>query len=361
MFPYYLLIIFPFYLATVEYLTQSHWDDLLKRNRSSNNLIICFFVMWFIMLAMRHITCGVDLRSYQIKFNVVLELDFCSIFKRFRTEQFYYVFNWLVAQVYPDFRFFLIVTAALCSGITGWFYWKESESASLTILFFVTNACFVMFYSGLRQSLAMLFMVPAYYLTKQKRFFLFILIVLIATKFHSSAMIMFLLYPIFHIPLQSKYFVLVLLLVAVFFLLKKELFYIALPLLGEKYADVTIVETNGYSVWLMFLAFLSYTFLIPDNYRITSEILGLRNVFVLMTLIQGFAPINPLAMRMNYYFIMLFPIIIPKIMNVSKEKYVNLVQFSKWAMLIFLTFMFFYNGHTREFTMGVFPYVAFWE
>lgn len=360
MIPYYLLIILPFYFATVEYSMLSTQGVLLKKGKSNNSIVV-FFVIWGLMLSLRHISCGTDLWNYENMFYRTFKLDFGEIFEYYTMEKIYYLFNWLVAQIYPDFRLFLIVVAALCVGITGWFYWKESKSPSLTILLFVTNACFPMFYSGLRQSLAMLFVIPAYYLTKQKKIVPFIVLVLIAMQFHTSAIIMFLLYPIFHIPLQSKYFVLILLLVAVFFIFKKQLFYVAVPFLGEKHANATIIQTNGYSVWLMFLAFLAYAFAIPDNCRITSEIIGLRNILVLMTLIQGFAPINPLAMRMNYYFILLFPIIIPKIMSVSKEKYVNLVQFSKWAMLIFLTFMFFYNGHTREFTLGVYPYRAYWE
>ena len=360
MFPYYLLIIFPFYFEVVETILHPNQGCMLVRKRS-NKSIILFFAIWFILLSLRHISCGVDLWNYERHFYRTFQLDFFNIFSYYEIEQLYFAFNWIVAQIYPDFRLFLIVTAALCAGITGWFYWKESESALLTILLFVTNACFPMFYSGLRQSLAVLFVIPAYYLTKHKKIIPFIGIVLIAMQFHYSAFIMFLLYPIFHIPLQSKYFVLILLLVAVFFVFKKQFFYIAIPFLGEKHADAIIVETNGYSVWLMFLAFLVYAFVIPDNYRITSEIMGLRNILVLMTLIQGFVPINPLAMRMNYYFILLFPIIIPKVMSVSKDKYVDLVQFSKWVMLIFLTFMFFYNGHTRVSTLQNFPYVAYWE
>lgn len=360
MFPYYLLILIPFYFVAVECLTQPNRGDIFSK-KSSNKSIIIFFLIWFVMLALRHINCGIDLRVYESHFYYISKLDFFNALTFSSLEPFYYAFNYFVAQIYPDFRLFLIVIAALCTGITGWFYWKESESAPLTILLFVTNACFRMFYSGLRQSIAMLFVIPAYYLTKQKKLVPFIILVLFAMQFHASAMIMFFLYPIFHIPLQSKHFVIVLVLVVIFFSFKTQLFYFAVPFLGEKHADAVIIETNGYSIWFMFLAFLAYAFVIPDNCRVTSEILGLRNILVLMTLIQGFVPINPVAMRMNYYFILLFPVIVPKIMCISKIELKNFVQFSKWAMLIFLTFMFFYNGQARGSTMNIFPYIAFWE
>jgi hypothetical protein len=133
--------------------------------------------------------------------------------------------------------------------------------------------------------------------------------------------------------------------------------------LGERYFERygEIQKTNGYSVWLFFVLMLSFSFLILNENKTTSEISGLRNVLVLMTLIQGFAPISPIAMRMNYYFIMLFPIIMPKIINKPKEGWENITQFTKWGLVVFLTFFFFYKIHFTENVVRAWPYIAYWE
>ena len=362
MFPYYLLIIFPFYLEVVETMLHSNQGCVQVRKRS-NKSIILFFVIWFILLSLRHSTkCGFDLPNYQVYFFMTSKLDFFDVFSFFNTEQLYFAFNWLIAHIYPDFRLFLIATSLLCTGVVGWFYYKESEFAPLTILFFVTNACFVMFYSGLRQSLAMLFVIPAYYMTKQKRLVPFILIVFLANFFHNSAIIMLLLYPIFHTPLRSKHFILVMLLVALFFIFKSQIFTAVVPYLNEKYSRAGLTETNGYTVWIMFVLLLVYSFLILDDSKMNTECLGLRNILVIMTLIQGFAPINPLAMRMNYYFILLFPIVLPKLMCYPKIGHENIVQLSKWFMVLFFTIFFFaFRVSSGNPSLGAYPYVANWE
>ncbi len=362
MFPYYLLILFPFLAEAIESILHPSQGNAFTVRRSNNSIII-FFAIWCVMLSLRSLRCGTDLYNYEFFFNTTLKLNFVDIFKVYPIEQLYYVFNWCIAQIYPDFRLFLVITSCICAGITGWFYWKESEFAPLTILFFITNACFTMFYSGLRQSLATLFAIPAYYLTKRKKIIPFILIVALATYFHTSAIILFLLFPIYHIPLRSRFFVIVLILVAFFFLFNANIFQTVLPFWGERYVDRygMIQETNGYSVWLLFVFLLSFSFLVLDENKITGEISGLRNVLVLMTLIQGFAPIHTLAMRMNYYFIMLFPIIIPKFLNRPKEGWENIAQFTKWGLVIFLTFFFFYEIHFTENILRVWPYVAYWE
>lgn len=363
MIPYYVLMIIPFFIAAAETMLQPNQKHFFKKKQLSNKSILVFFVIWGLMLSLRHpIKCGFDLPNYQYMFSITAELDFLDVFSFYPTERLYFTFNWLIAHIYPDFRLFLIVTSLLCSGVVGWFYYKESELAPLTILLFVTNACFVMFYSGLRQSLAMLFVIPAYYMTKQKRLVPFILIVLLAKCFHNSATVMLLLYPIYHTPLRSKHFILVILLVVFFFIFKSQIFTTVVPFLNDKYSGAVIGETNGYTVWIMFILLLVYSFLVFDDSKMDAECLGLRNILVIMTLIQGFAPIFATAMRMNYYFILIFPIIIPKLMNHPKVGYENMIQFSKWFMILLLTIFFFVSRvSSGNPSLGAYPYVAFWE
>ena len=362
MLPYYLLIIIPFYheiVATM--LLPNQFGFVAKKN--CNNSIILFFVLWFILLSLRHISCGIDLVAYEYDYFNVSQLKFLDVFKYHDgVDSLYFVYNWILAHIYTDFRLVIIITAFLCTAVTGWYYWKESEIFVLTLLLFVTNACYQMFYSGLRQSIAMLFVVPAYYFVKEKKFFQFIVIVFLARYFHQSAFIMLLLYPIYHIPLRSKYFVLVMLLVALFFLMKVQIFNMIVPFLSEKWSGSVAKEASGYSVWAFFILLLIYSFIVCDERKMNYEISGLRNVLVLMTLIQGFAPIHTLAMRMNYYFIMLFPIIIPKLINRPKDGLENVAQLTKWILVLFL-FLFYLFGvcNMDRNALHFFPYKVFWE
>lgn len=362
MFPYYLLIIFPFFFEAVETMLQPNKENLFTR-RNSNKSIILFFTIWFVMLSLRSIKCGCDLVGYEHYFRLIAKQNFFDIFNGYDIEPLYVTFNWMLAQIYPDFRLIMVVTAFLCTAVIGWFYWKESESAPLTILLFVTNACFVMFYSGLRQSLAMLFVVPAYYLTKHKKIIPFVLIVFLASYFHSSATVMLLLYPLYHIPLRSRHFVFAIALVAIFFFFSSKIFMGVLPFLGDRYFERYgwVSETGAYNVLILFVMLFVFSFIFIDERRLSSDILGLRNLLVLSTVIQCFAAVSTIAMRMNYYYILLLPIFISKIINKSKEGYKNVAQFFKWTLVVFLTFIFFYKGHMGDSILRVFPYVAYWE
>lgn len=363
MIPYYFLLIIPLYIASIEYVLWSKQELSLKPKRLNTSIIV-FFVLWCILLSCRSISCGADLKGYEYIFNTTATQSFSDIFRTHSIEQLYYVFNWIIAQISLNYRLFLIIIAFLCTSIVGWFYWKESEFAPLTILLFVTNACYGMFYSGLRQSIAMLFVIPAYYLVRKKKIITFFLIVLIATFFHSSASIMFFLYPFFHTKLKSRSFFAIISFVVLFFLFKTQLFTAFLPFLGNRFVERygVIYETNGYAVWILFMLFLFFSFVALDEKKMNSDHLGLRNVMLLMTLIQGFAPIHPLAMRMNYYFILLFPIIPPKLMATAKQENERIVKFIKWVMVLFFSaFYLFYVCNESRDGINIYPYTFYWE
>ena len=361
MLPYYLLIFVPIYFETVEFMLQSN-HGLSFTPKSSNRSIVVFFVILFTMLSLRSIYCGIDLRNYQYTFDWISELSFSDCLKNNTIEPFYIALNWAVSKVYCEFRLFIVVVAFLCTGVTGWFYWKESKSAPLTMLLFVINPCIFMFYSGLRQALAMLFVIPAYYMILKRKIIPFIIIVIVAYYFHTSALVMLFLYPAFYTPIKSRHFVIVLLLVGFFFLFKSQIFFIVLPFLAKRYIELygQITDTGSYAMWVLFLLFLTYAFCISDEEKMSSKQLGLRNILVVMTVIQCFAPIHPIAMRFNLYFIMLLPIIVPELLIIPRKGNENIAQISKWVMVCFFLFFFFYRAEPGG-GLNAIPYRFFWE
>lgn len=62
----------------------------------------------------------------------------------------------------------------------------------------------------------------------------------------------------------------------------------------------------------------------------------LRNILVFATIFQTFASVNTLAMRMNYYFIILIPITIGKCLNCMEREKEEIARLSETIMSIFL-------------------------
>ena len=128
----------------------------------------------------------------------------------------------------------------------------------------------------------------------------------------------------------------------------------------DRYADY---ETTGaaYMFLIMLIGFAVYSFVVTDDKTLDGDVIGLRNILLLAICIQCFAPIHPLAMRMNYYFLPFIPILLPKVVKQSRPQMKQIVNISVIAISIFFAIWFLYDVHTDEDILQIFPYVPFWR
>ena len=99
----------------------------------------------------------------------------------------------------------------------------------------------------------------------------------------------------------------------------------------------------------------------PRDEELTDEERGLRNIMYIVLVIQMFAPLNSVIMRINYYFLLLVPIIVTKIANKSRSRWGDVARTVNMVMCAFFIVYFFFNAYTDEDILRVFPYVAFWQ
>ena len=111
---------------------------------------------------------------------------------------------------------------------------------------------------------------------------------------------------------------------------------------------------------LLFTAFAIFAFLVPDESQLDAETIGLRNFLLLSLVIQMFAPLHVLAMRMNYYYIIFIPLLLPKIIQYRSKRWNQVAFLGRHVMVLFFLVYFFANAY-RDGGLNVFPYHFFWE
>ena len=197
---YYLLILIPliFTLAglgrtRIKYYSSDPTSE--KYAIKKDFCILSFFIIFAMLLFLRDVSCGADLKNYQTMFTNVSRMSFPEVYRNYPEESGYYLLNKAIS-ILGDYRLFLIVCAIISLVPIAIFYKRESTNSYLTIILFVTVAPFPMFFSGLRQTLAMAFAVPVWYCAKNKKLILNFILVFLATLFHSSALALLLIYPI---------------------------------------------------------------------------------------------------------------------------------------------------------------------
>jgi hypothetical protein len=179
--------------------------------------------------------------------------------------------------------------------------------------------------------------------------------------FHTSAFMLVFMYPLYYAKITKKWLLAVIPALAVVFVFNERIFSF-LALFIERYTeyDSDITKTGAYTMIVLFAIFAVFAFLIPDDSLLDKETIGLRNFLLLALVIQMFASLHPLAMRMGYYYVIFIPLLMPKIIQCRSERWSQVAIAARHLKVVFFLMYFFLNA-SGEGNLHVFPYHFFWE
>ena len=371
MLPYILLFLISvlFSFATVkkqnnQYVVVMGKNDNIKRN---NCAIIAFFVLLLLIMALRDESVGRDLVGYRISFKDIISRKNTDIIKE--DEDTLYVFlNWIVGKFTTNFQWFIAISSALTLIPIFYVYNQNKNYSVLKILLFLNMTTFPMVFSGIRQSIAMGIGMIAYLFVKSKNIIPFVISVVIAIGFHHSAFILFFMYPLYHFAFKRKHLLVIIPAVLTIFVFNKQVFAFLTDIMGtfsEEYSNVEMTETGAIGSLILFIIFAVFCYIIPDEKSMSKELFGLRNFMVFVVILQCFAPLHTLAMRLNYYYILFVPILVPQIMTLSRVSYRQVSLWGGRIMSVFFTYLYlstvvtsYYSGIS---TLDIIPYTFFWQ
>lgn len=356
MWVFYVLLLLP--LAMSHFKIKERSIDYQKKNRQS---LFLFFVLMTMLIALRHETIGNDTRNYIRHFEHFSKLSWEQCGKQSVDFGFAY-FNKIVSLFTKDPQVFLAITAIVTVSMIYPTYRRLCEDASLTIVLYVTMSTFVFVFSGIRQMLAIGIGFLAYNCTRNKKLIPFIFLVVLALTFHTSAFMLALMYPLYHIRITKKWLIAVVPVLFFVFIFNEQIFTF-LGLLIERFTeyDASIVKTGAFTMLILFSVFAVFAFCVPEDSVLDEETIGLRNFLLLSLVLQMYAPLHVIAMRMNYYYIVFIPLLLPKIIALRSKRWDQLAILGRHIMVVFFLMYFFYNAYAVGDNLNVFPYRFFWE
>lgn len=353
---FYLLLLVPIMLQHISVRGES--INYENKNRHA----LTFFFIWLTVLVMlRHESVGNDTKNYIYYFKLFSEMSWSQIGYYSQEIGFSY-FNKIVSLFTETPQIYLAITAIASSVMMYPTYKRLCVDASLTIVLFCTMSTFVMMFSGIRQMLAIGIGFLAYECTRNKKLVPFILAVLLAISMHTSAFMLVFMYPLYHAKITRKWLLAVVPVLAVVFMFNKQIFT-AFGLILAQYTkyDTSITQTGAYTILFLFVVFTIFAFVIPDEASLDVETIGLRNFLLFSLAIQMFAPLHALAMRMNYYYIIFIPLLLPKIIKYRSVRWGQVAIWGRHIMVLFFLSYFFYKAYSGTAGLHVFPYHFFWE
>lgn len=357
MVPYYFLIIYPIVVCLIQNGRRFRIGGDTRPDEPKGALV-AFFVIFLGLLMCRGISCGIDLVNYRYYFTKFQGFEWQDIWS-YDLDKGYILLNWVIGRFITNFQIFVAITAVFSVWPIFLFYKKEAESPILTMMLFVGVAPFSMYFSGLRQILAMALVYPMWYCAREKKVFRFLLLTLLAMTLHRSAFVMLLIYPLYHIRITSRWLIWVIPIIVLVYIFKKPILSLLIRVFLE--SRTSLSDTGATTVLILLILFAVYAYIIPDEKKLDADTVAMRNVLLLMVTIQCMAPIHETVMRMNYYFLPFIPVLIPRIAGRSKKNYYKLSNLSVLILSVFFCFYFFWNAHTDIDMLQVYPYIPFWS
>ena len=334
-------------------------NELLYEKKNKWALLF-FFVFLAVLIMLRHETIGKDTQNYIYKFNIFANSEWLKVGQSSFEIGFAY-YNKIVSIFTSNPQVFLAITAIITIAMIYPTYRRLCTDISLTISIFIILSTFVVLFSGIRQMMAVGIGFIAYECVRRRKIVPFILCVLFAMTFHTSAFMLAFMYPIYHAKITKKWLIAVIPVMAVVFVFNQQIFSV-LSIIIERYTEyeTSTAQTGAYTMILLFVILAVFSFVIPDEQQLDEETIGLRNFLLFALILQMFAPLHSLAMRMNYYYIIFIPLLLPKIIDCKSEEWKKVAVVGRHVMVIFFFAYFFINASDGG-VLSVFPYHFFWE
>lgn len=338
--------------------------EIAKNNK--NPILPIFFLCFLLLLILRDESVGRDLSTYKLRFAAYPHYSYES-FPIFSEE---WLFKWLnifIGKFTKDYQIYIVIMATLTILPIAFTYCTERNHGYVQMIIFVNMSTFVMLFSGIRQSLAIAMGMIAYHFVKKKKLVWFLIFAYLALALHHSGFMVFLMYPMYHARLRKQHLIFMVPAIAFIFIFKARIFTFLNEILSENsdHYGSEINETGAYMSLLLFVIITVFIYVVSSDGKMDKEAFGLRNFLILTVVVQCFASLHPLSMRLNYYYIIFIPMAVGRCLNFTKEKYKDIAYIGELVLCVFFTIDFIW-GTYNSFVTGIsaldtVPYNFFWE
>lgn len=155
-----------------------------------------------ILMGFKNVTVGNDTLNY-IEFFLRLKNMNSLIDNSSRFEIGYQIYTKIVGILFDTYQALFIISAFFCISCICFGIYKNSKNWQYSLFLFIGLRFYYFFLSGLRQSIAVSIVFVAYVFLKENRKILFIILVLLASTFHFSALIFLLVLPLSKLKLDE--------------------------------------------------------------------------------------------------------------------------------------------------------------
>ncbi len=336
-----------------------------EERKRKNKKIFCILasVQWILISGLRAEWVGNDTINYLDNFMRHKDLPWSTVFDNFykfyveKDPSIYFEPGFILYErivgIFTDSPIVYNFSIAIVFMSTfGRFIYKNSSDPFISFMIYAGFLYFMFSLTGYRQVLSVAISIfIGYEYIKERKFFKFMLCVLIGATLHKSALVFSIFYFMANKKITKKYIVFVCLTSVGFIVLRGTMFNIVTALVGYDYKEISVGTPTTFAALLgviMLVSIVLYkkTFELDKTGYIQHYYNGL--FIAAMGLFAAF--VNPTALRLVYNFMFMLLLLVPRLMDTFVGAKNRLIAYSVLAAV----FLFYIFTNTT-------PYHFFWE
>lgn len=302
---------------------------LKTNNRKMKNFIFLLSVLQLILVqGLRNINLGSDMPFYWMYYDNQLSYSIFNLgFSRF--EILFKFLTKIISSISTNKQLYLLIISFLSNIPISILVFKKSKNPIMSLLLFLSFGFYNFNFSGLRQAIAFAITFYSYKYIVDKKIIKFILSILCAYFFHSSALVFLPAYFLYNFKITKlKIFSIVIFDVFVY-IYKIPIFSFFNSLFYENY---NMVITNSVN-WMLMCLFIVFVCLFFYKKIESSDSSLLYNLVILGSSIMLLSPIANNILRISNYYFMFIILLIPEIIY-SLKSFKNRLFIGTFSILL---------------------------
>lgn len=336
----------------------------IKNKYNRNKMVISIGCIAIIMVqGLRSFYVGIDLlgsnpnyaAGYIHAFRYAKELSFLAYNNLFQYEIGYSIYSQIISKLNVNDQVYLFIVAMTIIIPIGYTWIKNSKMPGISVFIYITLGFFAFSFSGLRQAIAISIIVFSFNYINQRNFIKFLICLVLAISFHTTAFVFVFAYPLYHIKLNNKHFIIMVPFFILIYLLRSRLYLLFYSLYKGIHGSVE--NTGAYTMLFVMIGVFILAHIFGPNRKDNIKFNAYKNYLLIAIFIQIFASQSNTIMRIGYYYYVFITLLIPEVIRNQKDKNIQILA----SIIIVLALLYFFQYTTGSGQMNVSPYYFYWQ
>lgn len=346
-----------------------------KPSRTKNIFFVYIaFTQLFLIMVFRN-QIGYDYNMYTVGFNRMGADGFQNM-TYYDWETGFVLVTKLLTLILPNYIWYIGVLSVVAILPAAIFICKNSEMPWLSTILYVNMFIFFMEMNFLRQMIALSLVMLAWHFMKKNKFIPFAVVILIASVFHQTVLILLPVYLLIKMQPNFKELIIYGYFILWFYMSSEGFIDIVTNFYHEEYSN-SIFVTEGlslvYAILPLVVTVITFILIKLGTINVTAENKYIINLSLICTILMVTMAKHSIIERLSYYFSIFFILLVPvvyrslaakgisaslsngKTLNLTSDRQKKLLSTGFLILILALSYFHFYYGLNEQ-AHGCIPY-----